>query len=113
MGTVREWNILSENISKGENVKYTVQPKVIPQNLQKISEAELKKDWCSFPKTVEGILEYSRKLKAQASNAQFKLLNPFWVQESSDDGPSSTHRRLGWKPSHDIPRRREGFHHLF
>merc|ERR1712098_643887 len=20
-------------------------------------------------------------------------------------------RRLGWKPSHDIPRRREGFHH--
>merc|ERR1711964_403901 len=22
-------------------------------------------------------------------------------------------RRLGWKPSHDIPRRREGFHHLF
>merc|ERR1711964_734850 len=22
-------------------------------------------------------------------------------------------RRLGWKPSHDFPRRREGFHHLF
>merc|ERR1711964_749817 len=22
-------------------------------------------------------------------------------------------RRLGWKPSHDIPRRRDGFHHLF
>merc|ERR1711964_805182 len=22
-------------------------------------------------------------------------------------------RRLGWKPSHDIPRRRESFHHLF
>jgi len=22
-------------------------------------------------------------------------------------------RRLGWKPSHDIPRRREGFHHSF
>merc|ERR1711964_309608 len=24
-----------------------------------------------------------------------------------------TNRRLGWKPSHDISRRREGFHHLF
>merc|ERR1711964_481841 len=23
----------------------------------------------------------------------------------------SVGRRLGWKPSHDIPRRREGFHH--
>merc|ERR1711964_370193 len=22
-------------------------------------------------------------------------------------------RRLGWKPSHDMQRRREGFHHLF
>merc|ERR1711964_16008 len=24
-----------------------------------------------------------------------------------------TRRRLGWKPSHDIPRRHEGFHHSF
>jgi len=27
--------------------------------------------------------------------------------------PKVRRRRLGWKPSHDIPRRREGFHHSF
>merc|ERR1711964_543976 len=40
------------------------------------------------------------------------------VQAAGTDGRKSSsfqsvRRRLGWKPSHDIPRRREGFHHLF
>merc|ERR1711964_66944 len=29
----------------------------------------------------------------------------------SDLSSPEKRRRLGWKPSHDIPRRREGFHH--
>jgi len=35
------------------------------------------------------------------------------VRRKSRSATSLERRRLGWKPSHDMQRRREGFHHLF
>merc|ERR1711964_168262 len=35
------------------------------------------------------------------------------LKKESAEFDAVSRRRLGWKPSHDIPRRREGFHHSF
>merc|ERR1711964_114258 len=43
------------------------------------------------------------KLNGKLASTKLNLATP--------PAADADRRRLGWKPSHDIPRRREGFHH--
>merc|ERR1711964_866313 len=52
------------------------------------------------------------KPKGEAMSQKKKIDEKFTTLDGSKNGRYKR-RRLGWKPSHDIPRRREGFHHLF
>merc|ERR1711964_59264 len=53
--------------------------------------------------TIEGTPEHAAKEAAEKAVTLVK----------EADAPVKGRRRLGWKPSHDMQRRREGFHHLF
>merc|ERR1711964_665022 len=69
--------------------------------------------------TIEGTPEHAARVAAEkaakeaAEKAAKEAAEKAVTLVKEADAPVKGRRRLGWKPSHDIPRRREGFHHLF
>merc|ERR1711964_483826 len=67
-------------------------------------------------KFMTGNLIVGGKLTDYKDNDTVDAIKTVAFQSGNLTVPASmlkTRRRLGWKPSHDIPRRHEGFHHSF
>merc|ERR1711964_29198 len=70
-------------------------------------------------------VHFRKAMNPTKRNFIYKKMKKFMKRTNPDDDVAQTmivpreilsknksaRRRLGWKPSHDIPRRREGFHH--
>merc|ERR1711964_2229 len=94
---------------KGHNLLYTVTGESDPDSLDASGTCHNKIVCCKCEgKTKTSLQRLMQLVNQKCDGTTYKINGKDKFRATP---PTDARRRLGWKPSHDIPRRRDGFHH--